>query len=140
MLTSAEKMAAREAQTENVSQNKTQAEENVSRNALASSSGGIALPTHRPAASAVRLTFKSRQEIAGTLIMRSTNNCLLLSAVIALGLASNLRAQDADHLESIQRRLAQLQADVDAMTQGQDRKSTRLNSSHTDISRMPSSA
>ena len=29
---------------------------------------------------------------------------------------------------------------AEALTEGEDRKSTRLNSSHTDISRMPSSA
>ena len=39
-----------------------------------------------------------------------------------------------------QKAIAKVLSDLDAKIELKDRKSTRLNSSHTDISRMPSSA
>ena len=52
--------------------------------------------------------------------MRSKQICLLLSTVVAFGLAPRLRAQDANQLEHIQQRLLQLQAEVRVLSQGRE--------------------
>ena len=46
----------------------------------------------------------------------------------------------ADLIAFIQQAAKELNVEVDVRQSNQDRKSTRLNSSHTDSSRMPSSA
>ena len=58
--------------------------------------------------------------------------------VIGMPLSFTLRAPDL--VESIDEVLADRSRECEGMFSERDRKSTRLNSSHTDISRMPSSA
>ena len=61
----------------------------------------------------------------------------LLAAALVLG-ASTAQAQprSMDHVQTV----AELAAVCEPATTGIDRKSTRLNSSHSTLSRMPSSA
>ena len=82
------------------------------------------------AATATRTTLESAQtadrvltlpDVSGTLVEKATTDAL----------DARLTTAEAD--------IDQAQLDIDAL-EVQDRKSTRLNSSHTDISRMPSSA
>ena len=54
--------------------------------------------------------------------------------------AAGLRPKELHHAELMTEWVRRLRPDADEALLLADRKSTRLNSSHTDISRMPSSA
>ena len=65
---------------------------------------------------------------------------VLFIALIAIGyLYIDNKMTYSDQIEIQTAKIDKLEAKIDLLTM-QDRKSTRLNSSHTDISRMPSSA
>ena len=83
--------------------------------------------------------------VTGTTISSSWANTTLSDIATALtgSVASDGQTAMTGNLQMGSNKvtgLAVASATGDALSYGQDRKSTRLNSSHTDISRMPSSA
>ena len=84
--------------------------------------------------SAVMKLLKSRFKYSGKHIIKAALNSAILCAALAISLAVNFSHAATNDLNGNGK------SDLLARNSTTDRKSTRLNSSHSTLSRMPSSA